>query len=144
MQFFSEPEAGSDLAGIRTQAVARRRPLDPQRLEDLEQRRLLRRLGMCLARTDWDVPKHRGLTWFAVPTDAPGVTVEPISQINGDAEFCQEFLDDVELTDDDVIGEVNEGWTVTQTMLVYERGAGIARATVGAPGAAGCGATSPT
>ena len=73
---------------------------------------------MCLARTDWDVPKHRGLTWFAVPIDAPGVTVQPIRQINGDAEFCQEFLDDVELSDDDIIGEVNRGWTVAQTMLV--------------------------
>ena len=79
---------------------------------------------MCLARTDWDVPKHRGLTWFAVPTDAPGVTVRQITQINGDAEFCEEFLDDVIVTDDDIIGEVNHGWAVTQTMLVYERGAG--------------------
>jgi alkylation response protein AidB-like acyl-CoA dehydrogenase len=79
---------------------------------------------MCLARTDWDVPKHRGLTWFAVPTDAKGVTVRPIVQINGATGFCEEFLDDVVVTDDDVIGEVNQGWTVTQTMLVYERGAG--------------------
>ena len=52
--------------------------------------------AMCLARTDWDVPKHRGLTWFAVPTDAEGVTVRQIRQINGNAEFCEEFLDDVD------------------------------------------------
>ena len=71
-------------------------------------------------------PKHRGLTWFAVPTDAKGVTIERIRQINDDAEFCQEFLDDVELTDDDIIGEVDDGWSVTQTMLLYERGAGSA------------------
>ena len=50
---------------------------------------------MCLARTDWDVPKHRGLTWFAVPTDARRAHVRPIPQINGDAGFCEEFLDDV-------------------------------------------------
>ena len=80
--------------------------------------------AMCLARTDWSVPKHRGLTWFAVPTDAKGVTIRQIRQINGNAEFCEEFLDEVEVTDDDVIGEVNQGWSVTQTMLVYERGAG--------------------
>ena len=77
-----------------------------------------------LARTDWSVPKHRGLTWFALPTDAKGVTIRQIRQINGNAEFCEEFLDEVEVTDDDVIGEVNRGWSVTQTMLVYERGAG--------------------
>ena len=70
------------------------------------------------------MPKHRGLTWFAVPTGAEGVTVNPITQINGSAEFCEEFLDDVIVTDADIIGEVNRGWTVTQTMLVYERGAG--------------------
>ena len=88
---------------------------------------------MCLARTDWDVPKHRGLTWFAVPTDAEGVTIRQIRQINGNAEFCEEFLDEVEVTDDDVIGEVNHGWSVTQTMLVYERGAGESGATTREP-----------
>ena len=72
---------------------------------------------------NWDVPKHRGLTWFAVRCDAPGVTVQPIREISGGEDFCQEFFDDVELSDDDVIGEVNNGWAVTQTMLVYERGA---------------------
>ena len=93
--------------------------------------------AMCLARTDWDVPKHRGLTWFAVPTDAKGVTVRQITQINGNAEFCEEFLDDVVVTDDDLIGEVNQGWTVTQTMLVYERGAGESNVAVLEPRAAG-------
>ena len=82
--------------------------------------------AMCLARTDWNVPKHQGLTWFAVPTNASGLTIRPIVQINGATGFCEEFLDDVEVTDDDVIGEINRGWTVAQTMLVYERGAGDA------------------
>jgi alkylation response protein AidB-like acyl-CoA dehydrogenase len=81
---------------------------------------------MCLARTNPDVPKHRGLTWFAVPTTAKGVTVQPITEINGEAEFCQEFFDDVELSDGDIIGEVDQGWRVAQTMLVFERGAGRA------------------
>jgi alkylation response protein AidB-like acyl-CoA dehydrogenase len=127
-QFYSEPEAGSDLAGIRTSATR-----DGDRW-------LLRGskiwstgadhadYAMCLARTDWNAPKHQGLTWFAVPTNAKGLTIRPIVQINGAAGFCEEFLDDVEVTDDDIIGEVNRGWTVAQTMLVYERGAGNAGA----------------
>jgi alkylation response protein AidB-like acyl-CoA dehydrogenase len=125
-QFFSDPDAGSDLAAVRTQAV---RDGDRWILSGSKiwsSGAYYADAGMCLARTDWDVPKHRGLTWFLVPTDADGVTIERIRQINGDSEFCQEFLDGVELTDDDVIGEVNAGWSVTQTMLLYERGAGSA------------------
>ena len=123
-QFYSEPAAGSDLAGIRTRAT---RDGDHWILNGSKiwsSGAHYADWAMCLARTDWDAPKHRGLTWFAVPTDAPGVTVRPITQINGNAEFCEEFLDDVTVTNADLIGEVNRGWTVTQTMLVYERGAG--------------------
>jgi alkylation response protein AidB-like acyl-CoA dehydrogenase len=124
VQFFSEPEAGSDLAGIRTRAT---RDGDRWILNGAKiwsSGAYYADYGMCLARTNWDVPKHRGLTWFAVPISAPGVTVQPITEINGDAEFCQEFFDDVELTDDDVIGDVDQGWRVAQTMLVFERGGG--------------------
>jgi alkylation response protein AidB-like acyl-CoA dehydrogenase len=123
-QFFSEPGAGSDLAGVITRAE---RDGDRWILTGSKiwsSGAYYADYGMCLARTDWDAPKHRGLTWFAVKTDAPGVTVEPIRMINGDAEFCQEFFDNVELTDDDMIGELNQGWTVANTMLVFERGAG--------------------
>jgi alkylation response protein AidB-like acyl-CoA dehydrogenase len=124
VQFFSEPEAGSDLAGIRTRATrdGDRWILNGSKI--WSSGAYYSDYGMCLARTDWNVPKHRGLTWFAVPTTAPGVTVQPIKEINGDAEFCQEFFDDVELTDDDVIGDVDHGWSVAQTMLVFERGGG--------------------
>jgi alkylation response protein AidB-like acyl-CoA dehydrogenase len=123
-QFFSEPGAGSDLAGITTRAVrdGDRWVLTGSKI--WSSGAYYSDYGMCLARTDWEVPKHRGLTWFAVPTDAPGVTVQPIREINGDAEFCQEFLDEVELSDFDLIGELNQGWTVAQTMLVFERGGG--------------------
>ena len=127
-QFFSDPDAGSDLAGVRTQAV---RDGDRWILKGSKiwsSGAYYADAGMCLARTNWDVPKHRGLTWFLVPADAPGLAIERIRQINGDSEFCQEFLDDVELTDADVIGEVDQGWAVTQTMLLYERGAGSAGA----------------
>jgi alkylation response protein AidB-like acyl-CoA dehydrogenase len=135
VQFFSEPEAGSDLAGIRTRATrdGDRWILNGSKI--WSSGAYYADYGMCLARTDWDAPKHRGLTWFVVPTKAPGVTVQPIKEINGDAEFCQEFFDDVELTDDDVIGEVNHGWSVAQTMLVFERGGGGAAPIVEPPDA---------
>jgi alkylation response protein AidB-like acyl-CoA dehydrogenase len=123
-QFYSEPEAGSDLAGIRTTAI---RDGDDWVITGSK----IWSTGahhadwaMCLARTNWDVPKHRGLTWFAVPTAAAGVTVRPIRQINGEAGFCEAFLDHVAVPAGDVIGEVDHGWSVAQTMLVYERGAG--------------------
>lgn len=123
-QFYSEPEAGSDLAGIRTRATrdGEQWVLNGAKIWSTGAHHA--DWAMCLARTDWDVPKHTGLTWFAVPTDAEGLTIRPIVQINGATGFCEEFLDDVVVSDDDVIGEVNQGWTVTQTMLVYERGAG--------------------
>jgi alkylation response protein AidB-like acyl-CoA dehydrogenase len=124
VQFFSEPGAGSDLAGVTTRAT---RDGDRWVLNGAKiwsSGAYYADWGMCLARTDWDVPKHRGLTWFALRTDAAGVTIRPIREINGGTEFCEEFFDDVELTDDDVIGEVNHGWSVAQTMLVHERGGG--------------------
>jgi alkylation response protein AidB-like acyl-CoA dehydrogenase len=126
-QFFSDPDAGSDLAAVRTQAVRKgdRWILNGSKI--WSSGAYYADIGMCLARTDWDVPKHRGLTWFAVPTRAPGVTIQRIRQINGNSEFCQEYFNDVEISDDDVIGEVGDGWTVTQTMLLYERGAGVTR-----------------
>jgi len=132
-QFFSDPDAGSDLAAVRTQAVrdGERWILNGSKI--WSSGAYYADVGMCLARTDWDVAKHRGLTWFLVPVRAPGVTIERIHQINGNSEFCQEYFSDVELSDEDVIGQVNDGWTVTQTMLLYERGAGVYRETVAPP-----------
>jgi alkylation response protein AidB-like acyl-CoA dehydrogenase len=123
-QFYSEPEAGSDLAGIRTTARREgdRWVLNGSKIWSTGAHQA--DYAMCLARTDWDVPKHRGLTWFAVPTTATGVTVRPIRQINGATGFCEAFLDDVVVADEEIIGEVNQGWSVAQTMLVHERGAG--------------------
>jgi alkylation response protein AidB-like acyl-CoA dehydrogenase len=80
--------------------------------------------GMCLARTNWDVPKHRGLSWFAVPLSAAGLTVRPIRQMTGSSGFCEEFLDGVAIPDAERIGEVDAGWSVTSTLLYLERGAG--------------------
>jgi alkylation response protein AidB-like acyl-CoA dehydrogenase len=124
VQYFSEPGAGSDLAGVTTRAErdGDRWILNGSKVWTSAGH--YADFGMCLARTNWDVPKHRGLTWFGVKVDRAGVTVRPIRELNGAAEFSQEFFDDVELTDDDVIGDVDNGWTVAQTMLVYERGGG--------------------
>jgi alkylation response protein AidB-like acyl-CoA dehydrogenase len=79
--------------------------------------------GMCLARTDWQVPKHRGLSMVAVPLrGTPGVQIEPIRYVTGEeAEFCQEFFDDVALPLDHLIGEENGGWAVAQSLLNHER-----------------------
>ena len=75
-----------------------------------------------LARTDWDVPKHRGLSMFIVPLgDHPGVTIEPITQVNGEADFCQEFFDDVTIPAENLLGAENEGWAVAQRLLLNER-----------------------
>jgi alkylation response protein AidB-like acyl-CoA dehydrogenase len=121
VEFFSEPGAGSDLAGVSTTAV---RDGDRWILNGSKvwtSGAYYADYGMCLARTDWDVPKHRGLTWFAVPIDAPGVTVRPLKEITGDIEFCEELFQDVEIPDAERIGGVNDGWTVAQTALFYER-----------------------
>jgi alkylation response protein AidB-like acyl-CoA dehydrogenase len=123
-QFFSEPSSGSDLAGARTRATKDGELwiLNGQKIWSTYAH--LADWGLCLARSDWDQPKHRGLTWFAVPCDSPGLTIRPIRQINETSEFCEDFFDDVSIPDLYRIGDVNEGWTVTQTMLVRERGAG--------------------
>ncbi|MDQ1500855.1 MAG: hypothetical protein QOI86_4195, partial [Actinomycetota bacterium] len=68
----------------------------------------------------WDAPKHRGLTMFIVNLRAPGITIEPIRQVNGSAEFCQEYFDDVAVPASDVVGDVNGGWTVATRLLEHE------------------------
>jgi alkylation response protein AidB-like acyl-CoA dehydrogenase len=123
-KFFSEPSGGSDLAGVRTRATKDGDTwvLNGQKIWSTYAH--LADWGFCLARTDWDVPKHRGLTWFAFPTSLPGVTIRQIRRVDETGEFCEDFFDDVVIPDLYRIGEVNDGWAVTQTMLVYERGAG--------------------
>jgi alkylation response protein AidB-like acyl-CoA dehydrogenase len=123
-QFFSEPSSGSDLAGIRLRAARQDGGwlLNGQKMWSTFAH--LADWGLCLARTNWDVPKHRGLTWFVVPCDSRGLTIRPIRQINQSLEFCEEFFDDVAVPPESVIGKINGGWEVAQTMLLFERGAG--------------------
>ncbi|MGH3246794.1 MAG: acyl-CoA dehydrogenase family protein [Trebonia sp.] len=124
VQLFSEPSAGSDMAGIMTRAERDGDEFVITGAKIWTSGAHYADFGMCLTRTNWDAPKHRGLTWFAVPLRAAGVSVHPIREITGGAEFCQEFLDGVRVSADEVIGEIDAGWTVAQTMLLVERGAG--------------------
>ncbi len=122
-QLLSEPGAGSDLAGILTKATqdGDRWMITGTKIWSSGAKHA--DFGVCITRTDWDVPKHDGLTWFAMPLNAEGVVVRPIREINGGWEFCEVFMDDVTLDADEVLGEVNKGWSFTHTMLVFERGA---------------------
>ena len=124
VQLLSEPGAGSDLAGLLTRAT---RDGDVWILNGNKvwsSGALVADYGVCLARTDWDAPKHRGLTWFKVPLRDDRVTVRPVREINGSSDFCEEFLDDVVVGDDMVIGPINGGWAISNTMLAHERGGG--------------------
>jgi alkylation response protein AidB-like acyl-CoA dehydrogenase len=120
-QLFSEPAAGSDLAGIQTRARQENGGwvLNGQKVWTTNAQ--FASFGLLLARTNPDVPKHKGLTMFVVPMDAPGVTVRPLRQISGDAHFNEVFLDDVHLEADAVCGPVDGGWGTALTTLMYER-----------------------
>jgi alkylation response protein AidB-like acyl-CoA dehydrogenase len=124
IQLLSEPSGGSDMAGALTRAT---RDGDSWVLSGSKiwsSGAFTADYGMCLARTDWDAPKHRGLSMFAVPMQGtPGLTIEPIREANGNAEFCQEFFDDVVLPGENLIGPENAGWSVAQSLLLHERNA---------------------
>ena len=79
--------------------------------------------ALCLTRTDWDAPKHRGMTMFLLKVHQPGIDIKRIKQINGNNEFCQEFFDDVVVPASAVVGEVNGGWAVASRQLFHERNA---------------------
>jgi alkylation response protein AidB-like acyl-CoA dehydrogenase len=120
-QLFSEPAAGSDLAGIQTRA---KQDNDGWRLSGQKvwtTNAQIASFGLLLARTDADVPKHKGLTMFIVPMDAEGVTVRPLRQITGDPEFNEVFFDDVALAAGSEVGPVDGGWGVALTTLMFER-----------------------
>jgi len=121
-QLFSEPAAGSDLAAVQTRARQRddgRWTLSGQKVWTTNAQ--FASFGLLLARTDPDVPKHKGLTMFIVPLDADGVTVRGLRQISGEAEFNEVFFDDVVLDDDAVVGGVGNGWGTALTVLMFER-----------------------
>ncbi|WP_274915934.1 acyl-CoA dehydrogenase [Streptomyces sp. WZ-12] len=121
-QLFSEPEAGSDLASLRTRAERTadgRWRVNGQKVWTSAARTAGH--GILLARTDPDAPKHRGLTFFVVDMASPGVDVRPLKEITGDALFHEVYLDDVLLPADAAVGAVGDGWRVARTTLGNER-----------------------
>src|SRR5205807_7788270 len=116
------PAAGSDLAAV--QSRARQQEDGSWRLSGQKvwtTNAQFASFGLLLARTDADVPKHKGLTMFSVAMDAPGVTVRGLREISGEAEFNEVFFDDVRLAADAVVGGVGNGWGTALTVLMYER-----------------------
>lgn len=121
VQFLSEPSGGSDLAGLITRADRDGDTWVLNGAKTWSTSAYAADYALCLARTDWDAPKHRGLTMFLVPTKLPGITMRRIKQVNGSTEFCEEFFDDVVLPADAVVGEVNGGWATATRQLFHER-----------------------
>ncbi|MCV7385632.1 acyl-CoA dehydrogenase [Mycolicibacter longobardus] len=120
-QLFSEPGAGSDLAALRTKAVKvdggwrlTGQKVWTSRAHDSQ-------WGVCLARTDAEAPKHKGITYFLVDMAAEGIDIRPLREITGDALFNEVFLDDVFVPDEMVVGGVNDGWRLARTTLANER-----------------------
>jgi len=120
-QLFSEPGSGSDLAGLTCRADADGEGwiINGQKVWNTSAHHA--KYGMLLARTDWDVPKHSGITYFVIEMNQPGVSVSPLRQMNGHASFNEVFMTDARVKSADVIGEVNRGWTVALATLAHER-----------------------
>lgn len=121
VQLLSEPSGGSDLAGVITRADRRDGRWLVNGAKTWSTSAFAADYGLLLARTDWNVPKHDGLTMFLVPINSPGITMRRIKQVDGGHEFCEEFFDDLELPDDAVVGEVNKGWEVASRQMFHER-----------------------
>jgi alkylation response protein AidB-like acyl-CoA dehydrogenase len=119
-QFLSEPSGGSDVAAAQTTAI---RDGDEWVLNGSKIWTTSAWWGdwaLCLARTNWDVPKHRGLTVFMFPIHQPGIEIQRIEMINGSREFTQEFITDLRVPDIDRLGDIDDGWTVGTRWMFYE------------------------
>jgi alkylation response protein AidB-like acyl-CoA dehydrogenase len=123
VQFLSEPRGGSDLAGVTTRATPDGDVFILSGSKIWSSGAYAADWALCLTRTDWEAPKHRGMTMFLLKVHQPGIEVKRIKQVNGNNEFCQEFFDDVVVPASDVVGEVNGGWAVASRQLFHERNA---------------------
>jgi alkylation response protein AidB-like acyl-CoA dehydrogenase len=138
-QLFSEPGAGSDLAGLTTRAVADGDEWIVNGQKVWTSGGQVADLGMLIARTNPEVPKHQGITWFALDMHQPGVEVRPLRELTGHAMFNEVFLNDARVADAAIVGDRNNGWAVANTTLMHERaglgtGGGAAGAGIATPG----------
>ena len=121
VQFLSEPTCGSDLASLTTRATLEGDTFLLNGSKVWSSGAHAADYAVCVARTNWSVPKHDGLTVMIVEIQQPGITVDQIIDTRGGAEFCQEFFDDARVPADYVLGEVDAGWTVVRGLLAHER-----------------------
>ena len=120
-QGYSEPNAGSDLAALQTRAVKDGEHYVVNGQKVWTSLAHVADWMMLLARTDPDVPKHKGITYFLVDMHSPGITVKPLKQLTGDEEFNEVYFDNVRVHDSQILGGLNNGWAVGMTTLMYER-----------------------
>jgi len=120
LQLLSEPSGGSDLAGLITSARCDGDTYVLNGQKTWSTGAEFADFALCPARTDWDVPKHRGISMFIVDLNAPGIEIRSIKQINGGTDFCEEFLTDVVVPVSSLVGPENDGWRITRGMLAIE------------------------